>query len=31
MLEAPNASKPVRIVEVRRGWKLFRYAGRPSA
>jgi cell wall-associated NlpC family hydrolase len=31
MLEAPNPAAPVRIVEVRRGWKLFRYAGRPSA
>jgi cell wall-associated NlpC family hydrolase len=31
MLEAPNPAAVVRIVEVRRGWKLFRYAGRPSA
>jgi cell wall-associated NlpC family hydrolase len=31
MLEAPNPAATVRIVEVRRGWKLFRYAGRPSA
>ena len=31
MLEAPNPARTVRIVEVRRGWQLFRYAGRPSA
>ena len=31
MLEAPNPARTVRIIEVRRGWQLFRYAGRPSA
>lgn len=31
MLEAPHAGAQVRIVQVRRGWELFRYAGRPSA
>jgi cell wall-associated NlpC family hydrolase len=31
MLEAPHPGSEVRIVQVRRGWELFRYAGRPSA
>jgi cell wall-associated NlpC family hydrolase len=31
MLEAPNPARTVRIVPVRHGWQLFRYAGRPSA
>lgn len=31
MLEAPHPGSQVRIVQVRRGWQLFRYAGRPSA
>lgn len=31
MLEAPHPGSVVRIVSVRHGWQLFRYAGRPSA
>ena len=31
MLEAPHPGSQVRIVQVRRGFELFRYAGRPSA
>lgn len=31
MLEAPHPGSQVRIVPVRHGWQLFRYAGRPSA